>query len=253
MGLYQVIRHNKSLEHDLSKIQGEKPSLSSQYSDYRNNKAKHYDREIDFIISKRERDNKDEVEREANEHMSLPFMNEIPHTIKITDSNNPQPEPNSLLDLLQHSAPADQQTTLDGLHAQLAPDYWKNIIDYSISKNNQIKFFYDELDRISKNPDSKESEIFSKCIYDIPGVPFNDDYESIIQKICHWGDFKLLLGLLEHLSKHIYSQPQVYNNDKHERNPEDSIKKTINLIFKATREKYRLENQNSAIKIKRKK
>ncbi len=251
--LYQVIRHNKSLENDLQKIKENIPSKSSNKKEPEDKKLHKYDQEIDFIIGKKVGDDNSEKDNRSNEHTSLPFMNEIPHTIKITDSNNHQPEPNSLLDLLQHSAPADQQTTLAGLYAQLAPNYWKNIIDYSISKNNQIKFFYDELDRVSKNPDSKESEIFSKCIYDTPYVPFNEHHGTIIQKILQWGDFKFLLGLLEHLSKHIYSQPQVYNNDKHERNQEDSIKKTINLIFKATREKYRLEKQNPTIKIKNKK
>lgn len=235
--LYQVIRHNKSLENDLKKIKGDIPSEIFRHKDYEDKKLQKYDREVEFIIGKKVDDANSEKESEANEHTSLPFMNEIPHTVKITDSNDHQPEPSSLLDLLQHPSPAEQPIMLAGLNARLAPDYWKNIIDYSISKNNQIKFFYDELDRISKNPESKESEIFRKYIYEIPGVPFNEDNVKNALKIRLWGDFNLLLGLLEHLSKHTYAQPQIYNNDKYERNPEKSYQSTICFIFKAIEEK----------------
>jgi len=237
--LYQLIRHNKSLENDLKKTKGDIPSEISRLKEYEDKKLQKYDREIDFIIEKKVGDAKPKKESVSNEHMSLPFINEIPHTIKITDSNNHQPEPNSLLDLLQHPAPADQPIILAGLNARLAPDYWKNIIDYSISKNNQIKFFYDELDRISKNPESKESEMLRKYIYEIPGVPFNEDSVTNVRKIRQWGDLNLLLGLLEHLSKHTYEQPTIYNDDevKDQRNPEKSLQSTICFIFKAIEEK----------------
>tara|TARA_Y100001949_G_C15935124_1_gene307518 strand:+ start:10 stop:1035 length:1026 start_codon:yes stop_codon:yes gene_type:complete len=237
--LYQVIRHNKSLEHDLKKIKGDIPSEIFRHKDYEDKKLQKYDREIEFIIGKKVDDANSEKESEANEHTPLQFMNEIPHTIKITDSNDHQPEPNSLLDLLQLPAPADQPIMLAGLNARLAPDYWKNIIDYRISKNNQIKFFYDELDRISKNPESKESEIFRKYVYEIPGVPFNEDDVTAVLKIRQWGDFNFLLGLLEHLSKHTYAQPIIYNKDeaKDQRNPEESLQSTICFIFKAIKQK----------------